>query len=146
MRLTLATLAVATVATAIIAEILVGSIEVFAEELHLSDFFVAAVIVAIIGNAAEHGGPGHARRGRQAGNRDRRLIQRPGRCLPDPAVAVPRGRSALVAGGPPGRDRRWEARRSWRPDALPGRSAAGVAGAAAGYTVAAAVFYKAGGR
>src|SRR5206468_9653779 len=30
--------------------------EVFAESLHLSDFFVAAVIVAIVGNAAEHGG------------------------------------------------------------------------------------------
>jgi Ca2+:H+ antiporter len=65
MRFTLATLAVATAATAIIAEILVGSIEVFAEELHLSDFFVAAVIVAIVGNAAEHGGAVIvARRGR----------------------------------------------------------------------------------
>jgi Ca2+:H+ antiporter len=49
-------LAVATVATALIAEILVGSIETFAEKAHLSDFFVAAVIVAIVGNAAEHGG------------------------------------------------------------------------------------------
>ena len=39
-----------------IAEILVGSIETFAEKAHLSDFFVAAVIVAIVGNAAEHGG------------------------------------------------------------------------------------------
>ena len=56
LRTTLVTLAVATAATAIIAEILVGSIEVFAESLHLSDFFVAAVIVAIVGNAAEHGG------------------------------------------------------------------------------------------
>jgi Ca2+:H+ antiporter len=56
LRTTLATLAVATVATAVVAEILVGSIEVFAESLHLSDFFVAAVIVAIVGNAAEHGG------------------------------------------------------------------------------------------
>ena len=49
-------LAVATVATAVVAEILVGSIETFAERAHLSDFFVAAVIVAIVGNAAEHGG------------------------------------------------------------------------------------------
>ena len=49
-------LAVATVITALIAEILVGSIETFAEKAHLSDFFVAAVIVAIVGNAAEHGG------------------------------------------------------------------------------------------
>jgi Ca2+:H+ antiporter len=46
----------ATVVTAVIAEILVGSIETFADNAHLSDFFVAAVIVAIVGNAAEHGG------------------------------------------------------------------------------------------
>ena len=49
-------LAVATGLTAITAEILVGSIENFADKAHLSDFFVAAVIVAIVGNAAEHGG------------------------------------------------------------------------------------------
>jgi Ca2+:H+ antiporter len=49
-------LGAATVVTALIAEILVGSIEVFAEKAHLSEFFVAAVIVAIVGNAAEHGG------------------------------------------------------------------------------------------
>jgi Ca2+:H+ antiporter len=52
----LAVLGAATVVTALIAEILVGSIEVFAERAHLSEFFVAAVIVAIVGNAAEHGG------------------------------------------------------------------------------------------
>ncbi|HKO73694.1 MAG TPA: calcium/proton exchanger [Gaiellaceae bacterium] len=46
----------ATVITALVAEILVGSLEAFAEKAHLSDFFVAAVIVAIVGNAAEHGG------------------------------------------------------------------------------------------
>ena len=46
----------ATVVTAVIAEILVGSLEVFADKAHLSEFFVAAVIVAIVGNAAEHGG------------------------------------------------------------------------------------------
>ena len=64
-RVTLVVLAVGTAATAIVAEILVGSIEVFAESLHLSDFFVAAVIVAIVGNAAEHGGAVIvARRGR----------------------------------------------------------------------------------
>jgi Ca2+:H+ antiporter len=56
LKLSLAVLAVATVATAVIAEILVGSIEEFAERAHLSDFFVAAVIIAIVGNAAEHGG------------------------------------------------------------------------------------------
>ena len=52
----LAVLGVATVVTALIAEILVGSIETFAEQAHLSEFFVAAVIIAIVGNAAEHGG------------------------------------------------------------------------------------------
>jgi Ca2+:H+ antiporter len=49
-------LGAATVITAFVAEILVGSLETFAEKAHLSDFFVAAVIVAIVGNAAEHGG------------------------------------------------------------------------------------------
>ena len=53
---TLAVLSAATVVTALIAEILVGSLEAFGEKVHLSDFFVAAVIVAIVGNAAEHGG------------------------------------------------------------------------------------------
>jgi Ca2+:H+ antiporter len=56
LKSSIAVLAVATVVTALIAEILVGSIETFAEKAHLSDFFVAAVIVAIVGNAAEHGG------------------------------------------------------------------------------------------
>ncbi|MEO8290867.1 MAG: calcium/proton exchanger [Gaiellaceae bacterium] len=55
-RLSLLVLAAATVITAFVAEILVGSLEAFAEKAHLSDFFVAAVIVAIVGNAAEHGG------------------------------------------------------------------------------------------
>jgi Ca2+:H+ antiporter len=52
----LAALAAATVVTALVAEILVGSLEVFAEKAGLTEFFVAAVIVAIVGNAAEHGG------------------------------------------------------------------------------------------
>jgi Ca2+:H+ antiporter len=55
-RMALLVLGLATVVTALIAEILVGSIDVFATEAHLSEFFVAAVIVAIVGNAAEHGG------------------------------------------------------------------------------------------
>ena len=54
--LSLGVLAAATVMTAFVAEILVHSLETFAEKAHLSDFFVAAVIVAIVGNAAEHGG------------------------------------------------------------------------------------------
>jgi Ca2+:H+ antiporter len=52
----LAALAIATVLTALVAEILVGSLTAFSEKAGLSDFFVAAVIVAIVGNAAEHGG------------------------------------------------------------------------------------------
>ena len=56
LRAALAVLAVATVATALIAEALVGSLETFAHDAGLSEFFVAAVIVAIVGNAAEHGG------------------------------------------------------------------------------------------
>jgi Ca2+:H+ antiporter len=56
LRMSLGVLGIATVVTALIAEILVGSIETFAEKAHLSEFFVAAVIVAIVGNAAEHGG------------------------------------------------------------------------------------------
>jgi len=56
LRRAVAVLGVATVVTALIAEILVDSIETFADRAHLSDFFVAAVIVAIVGNAAEHGG------------------------------------------------------------------------------------------
>jgi Ca2+:H+ antiporter len=55
-RLALVVLGVATVLTALVAEILVGTLEVFAEEVGLTEFFVAAVIVAIVGNAAEHGG------------------------------------------------------------------------------------------
>jgi Ca2+:H+ antiporter len=56
LRTSLGALALATVATAFVAEVLVGSIEVFSEKVGLSEFFVAAVIVAIVGNAAEHGG------------------------------------------------------------------------------------------
>lgn len=56
LRVSLVALGVATVATTLVAEILVGSLEVFAEEAGLTEFFVAAVIVAIVGNAAEHGG------------------------------------------------------------------------------------------
>jgi Ca2+:H+ antiporter len=52
----IAVLAAATVVTSFVAEIVVDTIHEFAEAAHLSDFFVAAVIVAIVGNAAEHGG------------------------------------------------------------------------------------------
>jgi Ca2+:H+ antiporter len=56
LRSSLAVLAAATVVTALVAEVLVGSLEAFADKAGLTDFFVAAVIVAIVGNAAEHGG------------------------------------------------------------------------------------------
>jgi Ca2+:H+ antiporter len=56
LRVSLAVLGAATVVTALVAEVLVGSLEPFAERVGLSDFFVSAVIVAIVGNAAEHGG------------------------------------------------------------------------------------------
>jgi Ca2+:H+ antiporter len=54
--LALGALGVATVATAAISEILVHSLQAFAEAANLSEFFIAIVIVAIVGNAAEHGG------------------------------------------------------------------------------------------
>jgi Ca2+:H+ antiporter len=52
----LGALAVATAATAWVSEILVHSLDAFAKAVGLSEFFIAVVIVAIVGNAAEHGG------------------------------------------------------------------------------------------
>jgi len=52
----LAVLAAATAVTAFVSEILVHSLDAFADAAGLSEFFTAAVIVAIVGNAAEHGG------------------------------------------------------------------------------------------
>jgi Ca2+:H+ antiporter len=52
----LAALAVATGATAWVSEILVHSLDAFATAVGLSEFFISVVIVAIVGNAAEHGG------------------------------------------------------------------------------------------
>jgi Ca2+:H+ antiporter len=46
----------ATVLTALVSETLVHSLEGFAHAAGLSEFFISAVIVAIVGNAAEHGG------------------------------------------------------------------------------------------
>jgi Ca2+:H+ antiporter len=56
LRLALAVLGAATVLTALVAEILVGSIDKFAQDSGVSEFFLAAVVIAIVGNAAEHGG------------------------------------------------------------------------------------------
>jgi len=54
--LALGVLAAATVVTAFVSETLVHSLKAFADAAGLSEFFIAAVIVAIVGNAAEHGG------------------------------------------------------------------------------------------
>jgi Ca2+:H+ antiporter len=56
LRLALVVLGLATVVTALVAEILVASIDKFAADSGLSEFFLAAVVIAIVGNAAEHGG------------------------------------------------------------------------------------------
>jgi Ca2+:H+ antiporter len=56
LRTSLIALAAATVVTAFISEILVHSLDSFAHAVGASDFFVSFVIVAIVGNAAEHGG------------------------------------------------------------------------------------------
>ena len=52
----LVVLGIATIATAFVSEILVHTLDHFADAAHLSELFVSAVIVAIVGNAAEHGG------------------------------------------------------------------------------------------
>jgi Ca2+:H+ antiporter len=56
LRTSIIVLAVATLATAGVSEVMVHSLEHFAESAGMSRFFIAAVIVAIVGNAAEHGG------------------------------------------------------------------------------------------
>ena len=47
-------LAIAGVAVGVMSEILVGSISEAAESIGLSEFFVGVIVVAIVGNAAEH--------------------------------------------------------------------------------------------
>src|SRR5215218_8545487 len=53
-RRSVITLAVAGVAVGLMSEILVGSIEEASESIGLSNFFVGLIVVAIVGNAAEH--------------------------------------------------------------------------------------------
>ena len=53
-RRSVGALAVAGVAVGVMSEILVGSIEDAAAGIGLSPFFVAVIVVAIVGNAAEH--------------------------------------------------------------------------------------------
>jgi Ca2+:H+ antiporter len=55
LQLAIVVLSAATVATAFVTETLVGSLEDFSRQVHLSEFFVAVVIVAIVGNITEHG-------------------------------------------------------------------------------------------
>jgi Ca2+:H+ antiporter len=55
LRTALVVLGIATVVTALVTETLVGTLRAFADAAHLSEFFVAVVIVAIVGNATEHG-------------------------------------------------------------------------------------------
>jgi Ca2+:H+ antiporter len=54
MRRSVAALAVAGVAVGVMSEILVGSISDAAETIGLSEFFIGVIVVAIVGNAAEH--------------------------------------------------------------------------------------------
>ena len=56
MTAALVALGIATGATAWVSEILVHSLGAFAKAVGLSEFFIAVVIVAVVGNAAEHGG------------------------------------------------------------------------------------------
>ncbi|MFN2466883.1 MAG: calcium/proton exchanger [Gaiellaceae bacterium] len=56
LKFALIVLGITTTVTALVAEVLVHSLDTFAEKAHMSEFFIATVIVAIVGNAAEHGG------------------------------------------------------------------------------------------
>jgi Ca2+:H+ antiporter len=56
LRRALIALGLATAATAVTSEILVHSLDGFAKAAGLSQFFISVVIVAVVGNAAEHGG------------------------------------------------------------------------------------------
>ena len=53
-RTSVIALAVAGVAVGLMSEILVGSIEAASESVGLSEFFIGVIVVAIVGNAAEH--------------------------------------------------------------------------------------------
>jgi Ca2+:H+ antiporter len=53
-RTSVIALAIAGVAVGVMSEILVGSIEAASESIGLSQFFIGVIVVAIVGNAAEH--------------------------------------------------------------------------------------------
>ena len=54
MRRSVTLLAVAGLAVGLMSEILVGSISETAEHVGISEFFIGVIIVAVVGNAAEH--------------------------------------------------------------------------------------------
>jgi Ca2+:H+ antiporter len=54
LRTSVIALAIAGVAVGAMSEILVGSIEAASESIGLSEFFIGVIVVAIVGNAAEH--------------------------------------------------------------------------------------------
>jgi Ca2+:H+ antiporter len=54
MRTSVIALALAGVAVGVMSEILVGSIEETSHSIGLSEFFIGVIVVAIVGNAAEH--------------------------------------------------------------------------------------------
>jgi Ca2+:H+ antiporter len=54
LRTSVIALAIAGVAVGVMSEILVGSIEAASESVGLSEFFIGVIVVAIVGNAAEH--------------------------------------------------------------------------------------------
>ena len=47
-------LAIAGVAVGVMSEVLVGSISAASESLGLTEFFIGVIVIAIVGNAAEH--------------------------------------------------------------------------------------------
>jgi Ca2+:H+ antiporter len=53
-RTSVIALAIAGVAVGVMSEVLVGSITEASESIGLSEFFIGAIVVAIVGNAAEH--------------------------------------------------------------------------------------------
>jgi Ca2+:H+ antiporter len=53
-RRSIAMLAIAGVAVGVMSEVLVGSISEASESVGLSEFFIGVIVVAIVGNAAEH--------------------------------------------------------------------------------------------
>jgi Ca2+:H+ antiporter len=53
-RTSVIALAIASVLVGLMSEILVGSIEAASESVGLSEFFIGVIVVAIVGNAAEH--------------------------------------------------------------------------------------------